>query len=114
MATLTVETTSRSGLDITMNAAAAGGDDFANAGVEMMLFENSTGAGITVTIVSSRTVDAELSLAVADPTIVVPANSLTIGGPWPTGDYNDGTGKVQMTYSTEVGLTVGIFKPRTN
>lgn len=107
MATLTVQTISREGITPSYAACAGGGDDFPNTGQEFIHVKNGSGAPITVTIVTPATVDA---LAVADRTKAVAAGEEAMIGPFPTGTYNDGTGKVGLTYSGVTSLTIGVFK----
>lgn len=108
MATLTVQTTDRDGAEAALAAAASGGDEFANTGQELLLVNNGSGAPITVTIVTQQSVDG---LAVADKTVAVAAGELWVVGPFPTPIYNDGDNLVQLTYSTETDLTVGVLLP---
>jgi hypothetical protein len=43
--------------------------------------------------------------AILDRAVVVAQGTMIIG-PFPTGEFNDGNGNVQMTYSTEADLTM--------
>jgi hypothetical protein len=109
MATLTVVPAARAGVEVVAGAAACAtaGDQFANSGQELAIFTNASGAPITVTIVTQATRDAQ---AITDRTVSV-TNAMTFAiGPFPVGIYNDANGLVQMTYSTEVGLSVKVIK----
>jgi len=88
-------------------ACGALGDKFANTGQEVAVFANASDAAITITFVTQSTVDGR---AVADRTASIPAGSLAVYGPFPQGDYNDTSGLLNMTYSTETLLTVKILK----
>lgn len=107
MATLSVQTINRDGLEATYSACAGGGDEFANAGDEFIHIKNGSGGDITLTIVTQATVDGQ---AVGDRTVVITAGEERLIGPFPTGTYNDGAGKVQLTYSGVTSLTIGILK----
>ena len=110
MATLSVQNIVRSGngLDPTYAAAAAGGDEFVNDGKRTFVhFLNANVAVRTVTIATPKTV---AGLAVADLAVVVPATGEAMVGPFPADTFNDGDGKVQMTYSTEVDLTIAVIQ----
>jgi len=110
MAALTPQTTTRAGIEPTYEACGAGGDEFANAGGELVHIKNGAGAEQIMTIVSQATVDG---LAVADRTVAIPAGEERVVGPFPTATYNDGDGLVQLTYDAVVTLTIGIIKPGT-
>jgi hypothetical protein len=108
VATLTVQTLARAGLTPAYAAAGASGDEFPNSGKEWVEFVNANvSTPRTVTIVTPQAVD---TLAVADRTLTVPASGRLKAGPWPTGTYNAPSGRVQMTYSANADLTVGVFK----
>jgi hypothetical protein len=108
VADLAVESIVKTGLEPTYNAAANGGDAFVNKGKEFVHIKNSGAASRTVTVVTQQTVETDL--AVADRDIVVPAGEERIVGPFPQATYNDGDGKVQMTYSDETDLTIAVLK----
>lgn len=106
MATLTVQTLDRDGLDTTTTDVAAdvGGDEFNNDGKQTLFsVNNASGSPITVTFVTPITVDG---LAVADRDVVVAAGSTSLIGPFPRSDYNDANNLVQVTYSDVTTLTV--------
>lgn len=108
MADLTVNSISRDSILLTTTAAAGGGDAFLNTGQEFILVENGGVGGITVTIATQATSDG---LAIADRSFGVAAGATRLAGPFPTALYNDGEGKVQLTYTgvTSVGVWVGKF-----
>lgn len=103
MATLTVQAISRAGLEPTLQAAASGGDQFANTGREFVRIDNGGGSAVTVTVTTPQTVDG---LAVADRTVSVPAGETRLVGPFPTANYNDASGRVQLAYSGVTSVTV--------
>lgn len=112
-ATIPTGTTSTAGLAANMATASSDGDDFVNTGQELVILRNTnSGTSINVTFVTTKTSDG---LAVADRVVNVPiaasAVREVIAGPFPKGTYNDpNTGKVNMTYSTHTGLTIGVIK----
>lgn len=107
MAVLTVQQVVRAGLGPVFAAAAGGGDEFVNTGVEYLEVINGSGADITVTIVTPNTVDG---LAVTDRAVVVTAGERRKIGPFPTSIYNNSNSKVNVTYSSATSVTVGLFK----
>ena len=107
MATLTVQSVVRGGLEATTSAAAAGGDEYVNTGKQWAEFTNASGSSITVTIVLQQTIDG---LAVANRTVIVEAGESRKIGPFPTAQYNDANSKVQFTYSDVTTFTVGVFQ----
>jgi len=109
MATLTVNTVTRTGVLYAVVAAAAAGDQFANDGRTLVAVYNSHGtASRTVSIDVQQDVDGQ------DPpsrTVTVAAGETRLIGPFPTGIYNDANGRVQLTYSDSAANTyVGVFK----
>lgn len=106
MATLTVETISRDGLTVTMNAAEAGGDDFVNDGTIFVEVDNAGGGSVVATFVTTKTVDSQ---AVADRTVTIPAGERRLVGPFTTA-YEDGSRKVAITYDGVTSVTVGVMK----
>lgn len=109
MATLTVQTLAKTGTQLTMNTCASGGDEFANDGKTSLWFKNANASARTLTIVSQATTDG---LAVADRTVSIlgSASEDTQVADLDRNVYNDTDGMVQLTYSTEVDLTVAVFK----
>lgn len=107
MATLTVQTIAKTGTQLTENACAGGGDAFANTGAVILWIKNSNASSRTLTIVSQATTDG---LAVADRTVTIPGTDDTQIGDLDRNVYNDSNGLCQLTYSTEVGLTIALFK----
>jgi len=109
MADLSIQTIARAGITPAYVAAAGGGDAFANSGKELIHIKNG-GSTMTLTIVTQATQDG---LAVADRAVVVTGGEERVIGPFPASIYNDGTGKVQLTYSAVTTVTIGIFNPGT-
>jgi len=108
MATLTVQTISRSGLEPSYSSCAGGGDEFANSGDEFIHIKNGHSSTQTVTIETPATVDG---LAVADREVAIPATSERLIGPFPSNTYNDSGGLVQLTYDSVTSLTIAILEP---
>lgn len=112
MAVLTVTTIDRNGQNLTTLdvAAAGGGDSFANTGSEFLYLNNASGGAIVVTLDVIATVDSQRTAAVTDPTVSVPAGNAMVIGPFPTGIYNDGNDRMNVTYDGVTSLTVAAFK----
>jgi len=109
MATLTVATISRSGVDVSGAAASSGGDEFPNTGREFLKITNGGGSPITVTLDIKTVVDDDLS--VTDPTVSISNGVTKVIGPFPPGIYNDpDTGRAKVTYSSVTSVTVKALK----
>lgn len=108
MALLTAQNVDKLGDTVTMNVAAAGGDSILNDGRQILLFANANvGAARTVTIQTAGEVDG---VAIDEVAVVVPISGSSMVGPFPPRYFNDSTGRVVWTYSSEADLTVGVFR----
>lgn len=105
MAVLSVQTIALTGLTPALVAAAAAGDSFPNANTRTFLVVENTGAEKTVTITPANNCDQDEAHLVQ---VVVP---LTTGkkwiGPFDPARFNDAYGRVNATYTSETGVTVG-------
>jgi hypothetical protein len=106
MATLTPQTLTKAGSQPSLAACASGGDEFANSGNTIILITNANASSRTLTIVSQATMDG---LAVADRSVTIPGTDDTFITDLDKNVYNDTNGRVQLTYSTEVDLTIAIL-----
>jgi hypothetical protein len=107
MATLTVATASRSGVDMAGASCAGGGDAFLNSGQEVVQIFNGDSGSHNVTFVTQATCDG---LSVTDLVVAVAAGVTKTIGPFPSGIYNDANGLLQMTYSAVTSQTVKVLK----
>src|SRR6478672_3621863 len=107
MAQLTVTPITRAGIAGTLAAAAGGGDSFANNGQVYVEVVNGGGSPITVSIAISASIDG---ISVPARTVSVTNGQRRLIGPFPTGQYNDANGLVQLTYSGVTTVTVGAFQ----
>jgi hypothetical protein len=110
MALLTIATISRDGVDIAATdvpATVTTGDTWANTGGEFFYVNNGSGSSINVTFDIQATVDGQ---AVADRVVAVGAGIAKVIGPFPTGQYNDGSGLAKATCSAVTTVTVAVFK----
>ena len=107
MATLVPKAPARAANAFALVSAEVGGDEFVNDGKCLIVIDNGSGAPITLTAETQQTVDGE---EVADKEIVIPDAEQHLLGPWPKPIYNDGDGKVQLTYSGVTSLTIGIIQ----
>ncbi len=104
MATLTLQEINLTGVDTTLAAATNTGDQFANAD-ERVQFRVVNAAGVTrvVTIVAQVACNHgtvhSITLSTEN------GEDFTIG-PFDRERFNDSNGMIQVTYSSEVGLTV--------
>jgi hypothetical protein len=103
MAVLTVQDISLAGVTPSYAAAAAAGDTFANDGKTLLHVKN-TGTQKTVTVAIPVACSQGQTHTTA---VIVPA---TTGdkmiGPFPPERYNNASGLVSMTYSSETAVTV--------
>lgn len=107
MATLTVATAARTGVDLAGVAATSGGDAFLNTGREVLIVTNGDSGSHTATIHSQKTPDG---LALTDRVITVAAGVTKAIGPFPVGLYNDTNNLAQITYSAVTSVTVKVLK----
>lgn len=108
MAVLTVQETSRAGLNLSgAVAAAGGGDSFANTGVELLYISNAGVGAITLTLDIQQSVDGQ---AVTDRTVSIASGARQIVGPFPSAVYNDANSRMNVGYSGVVSVTVMAFK----
>lgn len=114
--TLTVHTVTRAGSyfvdgagghDGAATSADASGNQWANTGQEFIALSNASGGSITVTLQCRATPDG---LAVTNKTVVMAASDFVIIGPFPPGQYNDGSGLAKVTFSSATGLSIMAFK----
>lgn len=110
MAILAAATTlSRAGVQIDNGAAAdVAGDSFANTGVEYLVVENASAGPVTATFAVQAQIDG-LPVS-AGKQVVVPAGATFIIGPFPKQFYNDGNGRVNVTYSAVTTVSVKVVK----
>lgn len=102
MATYTVQTANRAGVQLTKNAVASS-DEFANDGRTAILVTNGSGGILIVTIVTTSTVDG---LAVADRAVSIPDGEERIIGPFPAGTYG---AIVTLQYDGTTSVTCQVF-----
>ena len=107
MATLTVQDLNLSGVDVTLAAAAAIGDEFVNDGDIFYKIANGSGADITVTGTAQTQCNHGFD---HDAQVTVPAGDTLLIGPFAVGRFNDADGKVQMSYSLETSITVAAVR----
>lgn len=107
MATLTVATAVRTGVDLTGASAAGGGDAFLNTGHEILLVTNGDSGSHSATVALQRTLDGQAGTARS---VAVAAGKTEAIGPFPPGLYNDTNGLVQISYSAVTSVTVKVLK----
>lgn len=83
-------------------AAAGGGDEFANAGNVFHVVKNGDASPHTVTYITQKTEDG---LPVSDRQVTIPAGEERWTGPFQKDIYNDGMGRIQVTYDGATGVT---------
>lgn len=110
MAVLTVQLTSRSGLNLTdaLAAAAGGGDSWVNTGSELLVIVNGGASEITATFPYAATTDGQ---AITSKTVAVPAGETVIVGPFPQPLFNDASQRASVTYSGVTSVSVAVVRP---
>lgn len=109
MANYQPQTPSLTGLNLTMNAAAGGGDSFENNGNVLLRVNNGSGAPITVTADGPRPDSFGITDNSHDLALTIPAGENRIWGPFPTNRFNDANGRVQLAWSGVTTVTFGAF-----
>lgn len=113
MATLTEQTFDEGGTDLTLDAAAVAGDQFANTGKQLLIISNGDASSKTVTITAQDTSfeDKEYGNAVKqNQSLAVAAGSVGIMGPFPRRAFNDSSDNVQITYSAVTSVEVAVVR----
>lgn len=109
MATLTVQSP---GAILTQQAASAGGDVFTNTAKTLLIVNNTSGAGRTVTVAIVRqTAQVKgFGTAIFLPVSLVMASNGIATVQLPPAAYNDATGKVSLSVNTATGVTYSVVK----
>lgn len=107
MATLSYQTARPTGLNVTLAAAAGGGDAIRPNDRGVVMFKNLDSTATVVTLVTPGT--DKYGSARPDPTFSIPAAGVAVLGPFPTDLADPSTGLVTFTYSKVVTFTVGAF-----
>lgn len=112
MATLTATTVDEAGVEPTLDAAAGGGDQFLNNGVEFLYVKNGGGGSITVTITAQTTTGTTSlgQITKANASQAVSAGAEAFIGPFPKAAFNDSNGYAQVTYSGVTSVEVKVLK----
>ena len=117
MAAITPQQISEAGVaDLTLTAAAGGGDTFVHYATLMLLIVNGSGSPITITVSEQLATNTEPtntiygSLTKSDATLVVGAGDTGIFGPFAAKSFKDSSGNINVSYSGVTSLTIaGIF-----
>lgn len=108
MATLTVQSIVRTGLEAAYAAADVAGDVAQNDGQVFLHVFNADAGSHTVTVASQAT--ATPGLAQADVAVAVPASEDRMIGPFPAGAFNNSSGQISATYDAVTSVTVAAIK----
>jgi len=106
MATLSVIRPLVEGAELADAAAGGAGDVFVNTGDQLVVFRNAAASPRTVTIATPGAPDG---LAIDEHDVTVALSSTVIVGPFDPAVFNNASGQVSMTYSTEVNLYVAVI-----
>ena len=117
MATLTVIAGAEGGIETsalgtTLGTAGTAGDEFANDGNTIFVAAaGGTGSLITVTVqTASLDVQGMGTMTKTSATGTIGTAGVRVFGPFPTGAYNNGNGRVAVSYSVATGLKVGAIR----
>lgn len=102
------ETSGRFGgaiLDLTLNAAAGGGDTVANDGRVILVVTNGAGSTTTVTVAGGT--DPLSGLGLDNQAYAIAAGDTAILGPFHVDQF---TSTINLTYSSATSLTVGVAR----
>jgi hypothetical protein len=108
MAELTVQDIALAGITPSYASAAAGGDEFLNNGRTFLHVKNGGGSPINVTITSQYS-DPPVGTDNDDTVVAVTNAEERIIGPFPRVAFNNSSEKVQVAYSDNTSVTVGVF-----
>ena len=107
MATLAVQIATLAGLTPSYGACAAGGDEFANSGREVIHVKNAHTSPWTVTVNSQANCNQGFD---HDAQVSVPNGQERIIGPFPKSRFDDVANKVQLSYSGVTALTIAVIQ----
>lgn len=93
------------GVVLTYQAAASGGDTFANSARERLRVHNGGGASITITIAGQKKCNQGF---LHDSVTPLAAGAEILLGPFDSFRFNDPTGKVHVAYSAVTSVTVAV------
>ena len=114
MADLTIQKVVEAGLSASYANAAAGGDAVLNVTGDVVLHvQNGHTSSQTVTVPAQRTSQnvADFGeLSKSNIQVAIPAGEDRFIGPFPKAAFNDGAGKVQITYSGVTSLTIAALQ----
>lgn len=113
MATISQQTFDEAGTDLTLTAAAGGGDQFANQGQQILIISNGDASSKTVTVTAQNTSFESSTYGNSvkqDQALAVAAGSVGIMGPFPVASFNDSSGNAQITYSAVTSLEIAVVK----
>jgi hypothetical protein len=114
MATLTAQAVVDTGLEATYSAAAAGGDQFSNTGIQFVHVKNGAGGDITLTVTAQNTQTPSISGygvgTKSNSVTTVTAGEERFIGPFPKQAFNDTSGNAQITYSSTASVTLAIIQ----
>ena len=106
MAILNVQRPTVAGVEITMAAAAPGGDSFPNNGNTTLIVANGGGGSINVTVNCGNACSFGVTNDAHDVVVAIAAGATRHIGPFTQGRFNDGNGRVNVAYSGTTSVTV--------
>lgn len=95
--------------DVTYSAASSGGDTVTPGETTFLHIKNGSGASITLTITTAKT-HRSTGLAIADPTVTVPAGGERFYGDLPSDPYGNSSGLVDLSWSDVTSVTFAALK----
>lgn len=111
MANLTVQDISRTGLNPTLSAATAGGDEFTQTNPNVFLYVKNDDASAKQVTVTAANTSKEVAnwgeLSASNSVTSVPAGEFRLIGPFPLGPFEK---YPQISYDAVTSLTIGAIR----
>lgn len=105
---MAVLTPQKPGAAVVYSTAAAGGDEYANSGRELVHVRNAGGSACNVTFNSQKACDQGFD---HDETVTVAAGSDELIAAKSASRFNDANGHVLITYDQVANVTIAILSP---
>lgn len=96
------------GIPVNNYAPSAGGDSIPNDGRTFIAISNSSGGSIKVTVACVRENDQGVKENMVSDTNG--AGGVYFYGPFPTRDFNDYSGSINLTYSSVTNLQIAVYR----
>jgi len=106
MSTTTLKIT-RDGIVLAPAAVTPAGDNFRNTGREFLVVKNDSGSDVAVSLKIQQEVDGVLP---APRSVTVSDGDIVFIGPFPTDEYNNDDGCLEVTYDSSTDVFIAWFR----